>query len=90
MESSNEIKEIEISTPKMVLKILKLFFFSLIKLRFYMPGIPEIKAEQLNNLLKSKQPPLILDTRDKLDFYALEGSFKSQGHIPSAKLLPLF
>ena len=89
-EEKAVIKEIEISTSRMVLKLLKLFLFSLIRLRFYIPGIPEIKVDQLYNLIKSNQSPLILDTRDKLDFYAREGSFKKYGHIPDAKLVPLF
>ena len=53
MGNNVEIKEIEISTSRMVLKLLKLLLFSLIRLRFYMPGIPEIKGDQLYNLIKN-------------------------------------
>ena len=90
MGNNVEIKEIEISTSRMVLKLLKLFLFSLIRLRFYLPGITEIKVDQLYNLIKSNHSPLILDTRDKNDFYVLEGAFSKYGHIPNAKLIPLF
>ncbi|MHA1219931.1 MAG: hypothetical protein ACTSO5_14810, partial [Candidatus Heimdallarchaeaceae archaeon] len=72
MENSNTIKEIEISTSRMVLKLLKLFLFSLIRLRFYIPGIPEIKVDNLYELIKSNNAPLIIDTRDKAEFYASE------------------
>ncbi|MHA1420166.1 MAG: sulfurtransferase TusA family protein [Candidatus Heimdallarchaeaceae archaeon] len=90
MENKDEIKEIEISTNRMVLKFLKLMFFSLIRLRFYVPGIPEIKVDKLYELIKSNNAPLIIDTRDKIEFYALEGLGKKYGHIASAKLLPIF
>ena len=90
MENKDEIKELEISTSRMVLKLLKLLLFSLIRLRFYIPGIPEIKVQQLNELINSNQSPLIIDCRDRNDFYALEGAFKNYGHIPNAKLIPLF
>ncbi|MCG3221781.1 MAG: sulfurtransferase TusA family protein [Candidatus Heimdallarchaeota archaeon] len=90
MGNKDEIKVIEISTSRMVLKFLKLMFFSLIRLRFYVPGIPEIKVDKLYELIKSNNAPLILDTRDKIEFYALEGLGKKYGHIPGAKLLPIF
>ncbi len=90
VENKDEIKEIEISTSRMVLKLLKLLVFSLIRLRFYIPGVSEIKVDKLYELIKSDQSPLILDTRDKREFYALEGCIKKYGHIPNAKLLPIF
>ncbi len=90
MGNNDEIKEIEISTSRLVLKFLKLMFFSLIRLRFYIPGIPEIKVDKLYELIKSNNAPLIIDTRDKIEFYALEGLGKKYGHIPGAKLLPIF
>ncbi|MBY9001912.1 MAG: rhodanese-like domain-containing protein, partial [Candidatus Heimdallarchaeota archaeon] len=89
-ENSDEIKEIELSTSQMVRKFLKLMFFSLIRLRFYVPGIPEIKVGKLNDLIESNQSPLIIDTRDRIEFYALEKSYKKYGHIPKAKLIPIF
>lgn len=90
MNNDNEIKPIEISTKRMVLKLLKLLLFSLIRLRFYVPGIPEIKVDKLYELIKSNNSPLIIDTRDTIEFYALEGLGKKYGHIPGAKLLPIF
>ncbi len=90
MENSNTIKEIEISTSRIVLKFLKLFLFSLIRLRFYIPGVPDIKVDKLYDLIKSNQSPLIIDCRDRTEFYAAEGSYKKCGHIPNAKLLPIF
>ncbi len=90
MENSDTIKEIEISTRRMVLKLLKLFLFSLIRLRFYIPGIPEINVDKLYELIKSDNAPLIIDTRDKAEFYASEKAIKKYGHIPGAKLLPIF
>ncbi|MCK5409688.1 MAG: rhodanese-like domain-containing protein, partial [Candidatus Heimdallarchaeota archaeon] len=90
MENSDTIKEIEVSKSRMILKIFKLLFFSLIRLRFYIPGIPEIKVDTLNDLIESNQAPLLIDTRDKIEFYALEGLGKKYGHIPNDKLLPIF
>ncbi len=89
-ENRNEIKETEISNARMVLKIFKLFFFSLIRLRFYMPGIPEIKVHQLNDIINNNQSPLIIDLRDKADFYVTEKALSKYGHIPNAKLIPMF
>jgi tRNA 2-thiouridine synthesizing protein A len=90
MENSDTIQEIEISTGRMVLKLLKLFLFSLIRLRFYVPGIPEIKVDNLYELIISDNAPLIIDTRDNSEFYGVADYGKNYGHIPGAKLLPLF
>ncbi len=90
MENNDTIKEIEVSRTRMILKILKLLFFSIIRLRFYIPGIPEIKVDELNNLINSDQSPLILDTRDAIEFYGRGGMGEICGHIPNAKLLPIF
>ena len=89
MNKNENPKKDEIN-PKMVPKVLKMLFFSLIRLRFYMPGIPEIKAHELNELLNSDQPPLLIDMRDKDDYYVTEKAYKSYGHIPNAKLIPGF
>ena len=90
MENSDTIKEIEISTSRMILKLLKLFLFSLIRLRFYVPGIPEIKVDNLYELIKSDNAPLLIDTRDNAEFYGVADYGKNYGHIPNAKLLPIF
>ncbi|MCE7748408.1 MAG: hypothetical protein GPJ51_08415 [Candidatus Heimdallarchaeota archaeon] len=90
MENSDTIKEIEISTKRMVLKILKMFLFSLIRMRFYVPGIQEIKVVQLYELIESENAPLIIDLRDNAEFYGVAEYGKNYGHIPDAKLLPLF
>jgi len=90
MENSNTIKEIEISNTRIILKLFKLFLFSLIRFRFYIPGVSEIKVDKLYDLIKSNQSPLIIDCRDRTEFYAVEGSYKKYGHIPNAKLLPIF
>jgi TusA-related sulfurtransferase/rhodanese-related sulfurtransferase len=87
-ENTNGIKEPEISKNQMVFKILKLLFFSLIRLRFYVPGIPEIKINELHELIESNHAPLLLDCRDEIEFYAREGTIKKYGHIPNSKLIP--
>ena len=87
---NDEIKEIEISNSRLVLKFLKLFLFSIIRLRFYVPGVSEIKVDKLNDLIKTNQSPLIIDCRDRTEFYAAEGAYKKYGHIPNAKLIPIF
>ena len=88
MGKDDKIKE-EVSN-KMALKLLKLLFFSLIRLRFYMPGIPEIKVHELNELIEANQSPLLIDLQDKNDFYVTEKAYFKQGHIPNAKLIPGF
>ena len=90
MENIDTIVDTEISTSRIILKIFKLFFFSLIRLRFYIPGIPEINVHQLNDLIKANKSPLMIDLRDKADYYVTEKAFKTYGHIPNAKLIPLF
>jgi tRNA 2-thiouridine synthesizing protein A len=90
MEKDDKNKETEIGNARMVLKIFKLMFFSLIRLRFYIPGIPEIKGHQLNEQIKANESPLLIDLRDKADYYVTEKAFKSYGHIPEAKLIPMF
>ena len=85
--NNDEINENEVS-KSMALKLLKLLFFSLIRLRFYLPGIPEIKVHELNDLIKSNQSPLMIDLRDKNDYYVTKKAIKKYGHIPNSKLIP--
>jgi len=89
LENEDEIKEIKISTFRMVLKILKLFLFSLIRMRWYVPGVSEITVDELNDRINSNQSPIIIDVRDRIDFYAAEGSYRKYGHIPNAKSIPI-
>ena len=89
MENKDEIKEIKISTFRMVLKFLKLFLFSLVRMKWYIPGVSEMTVDQLNDRINSNLSPIIIDTRDKREFYGAEGSWRKYGHIPNAKLVPI-
>lgn len=89
MENKDEIKEIKISTFRMVLKFLKLFLFSLVRMKWYIPGVSEMTVDQLNDRINSNLSPVIIDVRDKTEFYGAEGSFRKYGHIPNAKLIPI-
>lgn len=89
MENKDEIKEIRISTFRMVLKIMKLFLFSLIRMRWYVPGVSEITVDELNDRINSNQSPIIIDVRDRIDFYGAEGSMRKYGHILNAISIPI-
>ncbi len=89
MVDDNEIKEIKISKFRMVLKFVKLFFFTMFRTKWYIPGVSEIKVDELNELLNSDKPPIIVDTRDRMDFYATEGSWRKYGHIQDSKSVPI-
>lgn len=89
MESNDKIKEIKISKFRIVLKIMKLFLFSLIRMKWYVPGVSEITVDQLNNRINSNLSPIIVDVRDRREFYGAEGSPSNYGHILNAKSIPI-
>ena len=89
MENNNETDEFKISKFRMVLKFLKLFLFSMLRFKWYVPGVNEMTVDQLNDLINSNQAPIIVDVRDRIEFYGAEGSYKQYGHIQNAKSIPI-
>lgn len=79
----------QISKPRWALKFIKLFFYRIIKRRWYLPGTPEITPEELFDRTNTKDPPLIIDTRDKDEYAGAEGAYKTTGHIPDSKSIPI-
>ena len=90
MEDENTIKEIKISKFRMVLKILKLFLFTLFRTKWFLPGVSEITVDELHDRIQSNNTPLMVDTRDRVEFYAAEGSWKKYGHIEGSRNIPIF
>jgi TusA-related sulfurtransferase/rhodanese-related sulfurtransferase len=73
----------------MGIKLIKLFFYRIIKRRWYLPGTPEITAEELFDRRNTDQPPLIIDTREKDEYAGAEGAWKTTGHIPDSRSIPI-
>ena len=73
----------------MVSKFIKLFFFRIIKRRWYLPGTPEITVNELFDRINTNQTPLIIDTRDRKEYDGADGAYKTTGHIPNSKSIPI-
>ncbi|MHA2289972.1 MAG: sulfurtransferase TusA family protein [Promethearchaeota archaeon] len=91
MENNEKIEEMKISKPRMILKLVRLFLWTIRKRRWYLPDLNEITADELYERLNSNQPPLIIDTRDEASYNGT-GDYKDEkyGHIPNSQLIPLF
>ncbi|MFV2015433.1 MAG: hypothetical protein ACC656_08410, partial [Candidatus Heimdallarchaeota archaeon] len=79
MATEIELKNGQKVSKKLVFKIIKLMFWSLIsklmfRRGFYLPRIPEIKAEQLNERLNSGDQFLLIDLR-------VEDELETDGYI---------
>lgn len=79
----------KISRPRMVLKFIKLYFYRIIKRRWYLPGTPEITVDEVFDRLNSNQAPLIIDTREKDEYMGANGAWRTTGHIPGSKSIPI-
>ncbi len=90
MGNNTEIKEIKISKFRVVLKLFKLFLFTLFRTKWFLPGVSEITVDELHDRIKSNNTPLMIDTRDRVEFYAAEGSWRKYGHIEGARNIPIF
>ena len=86
----SEFTEIKYSKFKMFLKFARTILYVLVgKRKWVMPKIPEITVDELNERIKSNQPPIIIDVRDKEDFHGIEDSDKKYGHIQNAISIPI-
>jgi tRNA 2-thiouridine synthesizing protein A len=89
MENEDKIKDIEISKFKMFSKFTRLFWYRIVKRRWYIPSVPEMTVDQLYDLINSNLSPMIIDVRDRTEFNAAEGSYRKYGHISEAKCIPI-
>ena len=89
MEDEETIKEIKISKFRMVLKFAKLFLFSIVRTKWFIPGVSEITVDELNDRINSNVAPIIVDTRDRVEFYGAEGSWRKYGYIKNSRSIPI-
>jgi tRNA 2-thiouridine synthesizing protein A len=89
MENEDGIKEIKISKFKMVGKFMRIFWYRIIKRKWYLPSVSEITVDQLYDLINANQSPFMIDTRDRREFNAAEGSYRKYGHISNAYCVPI-
>lgn len=89
MENEDKIKEIKISRFRWFGKFTRLFWYRIVKRRWYIPSVPEITVDQLYDLINSNQSPLLIDTRDRREFNGAEGSYRKYGHISNAYCIPI-
>ncbi len=85
MENESKVKEVKTSKVKMAFKMIRLFLWSIRKLRWYLPGLDEITADELFERMNSSEPPLIVDLRADEDFNGRgTNKYDKHGHIPNA------
>lgn len=89
MEEKTEIKAIKISKFRMFLKFAKVVLYLITRIKWFNPGVAEIKVDELNELLNSENPPIIVDVRNREEFYAVKGSVRNSGHIQDSKSFPI-
>ena len=87
MENEGKVKEKKASKLKMGLKFIKIFFYRVIKMRWYLPDTPEITVDQLFDRINSGFSPLILDHRPEEEFDGPgENAYMTVfGHIQDSK-----
>jgi len=84
-----ENKTKENITFKMFFKIIRLFWYRVVRRKWYIPDVSEINVDQLNDLIVSNRSPIIIDCRDRREFYGTDGADKKYGHIPKALCIPI-
>ncbi|MFX0181907.1 MAG: sulfurtransferase TusA family protein [Candidatus Hodarchaeota archaeon] len=94
MDDTGEIRKIKISRRKMIFKLIRLWLWSIIKRKWYLPEASEITVDHLLERINSNQSQtelLLIDLRDKIEFYGTgEYKYEKYGHIPNSQLIPLF
>ncbi|MFX1284672.1 MAG: sulfurtransferase TusA family protein [Promethearchaeota archaeon] len=79
-----------VSKPRMFLKLLRLWLWSILKRGWYLPEISEITADELFDRMNSNSLPLLFDLRDQVEFYGNgEYKYEKYGHIPNSKWIRL-
>ena len=104
MENNGKIKEVkEIKMNKrskirMFFKFVRMYFYKLIKRRWYLPSVDEMTVDELFDRINSDQSPLLIDVTEPT-FYRTEKEKPeneqnelvklSAKKIPSAKMIPI-
>ena len=89
MENNNQIKNVKLGRFKIFLKAVQIILNRIFRGKWTLHGVPEITTDELYEKIKSNDSPLIIDTRDRKEFYAAEGSWRKYGHIEGAKCIPI-
>ena len=89
MNNDTKIKEIKVNKFRMIMKFAKLFFFTMFRTKWFLPGVSEITVEELHERLIAGNNPVIIDTRDRVEYYGAEGSWKKYGHIKDSMSVPI-
>ncbi|UCG90436.1 MAG: sulfurtransferase TusA family protein [Candidatus Heimdallarchaeota archaeon] len=75
-----------VSKLTMFRKLLRLWLWSIIKRRWYLPEISEITVDELFDRFNGNTLPILLDLRDLVEFYGNgEYKYEKYGHIPNSK-----
>jgi tRNA 2-thiouridine synthesizing protein A len=83
-------KEMKISKRKMFFKMMRLWLWTIRKRKWYLPEAAEITVDELFERLNSNQAPLLIDLRDRAEFYGTgEYKYEKYGHIQDSKWIPL-
>ena len=83
-----ENKTKEKITLKMFFKIIRLFWYRVIRRKWYIPDVSEMTVNRLKDQIDSHQAPIIIDVRDRREFNGADGADKKYGHIPNAICIP--
>jgi TusA-related sulfurtransferase/rhodanese-related sulfurtransferase len=90
LKDEEGVKEVKITKFKMYMKYAKIILNRLFRGKWILPGVNEITVDQLYDILNSEAPPILIDVRDRVDFYAEgKGSYMKYGHIPDSKSIPI-
>ena len=89
MNKTTKNNELHISKFRMYLKFGKIIMNGIFKGKWVLEGVEEITVDQVNEHLKSDNPPILIDVRDRGEFYGTSKSGKKYGHIPNAKSFPI-
>jgi rhodanese-related sulfurtransferase len=70
-------------SPRMAIRIVRMFVHSAIKRKWHLPGVSEISADELNARVLADPPPILIDLRTKAEFCG------GYGHIPNSLSIPI-
>ncbi|MHA2156894.1 MAG: rhodanese-like domain-containing protein [Candidatus Hodarchaeales archaeon] len=91
MENENKTKEVEMSKFRMILKLTRLFLWTIRKRTWFLPELTEITVDELHDRMVSNSDlPLLIDTRGEKGFtQAFDMKGKKFGHIPNSQPIGL-
>ncbi|MHA2096448.1 MAG: rhodanese-like domain-containing protein [Candidatus Hodarchaeales archaeon] len=91
MEDEGKIKEVEMSKFRMILKLTRLFLWTIRKRTWFLPELTEITVDELHDrMISNTGLPLLIDTRGEKGFtQAFDMKGKKFGHIPNSQPIGL-